>query len=441
MERQIDYGRQRGVPWGISESAYAFTDREGTYQYRAFGVPGLGLKRGLVTDLVDRAVRDGAGEPRVTPADAADNFERLASARRSKAATASTNRSTTPRAIATSTVATDAAPRPVVVRAYFAHHQGMSLVALANVVCQDVFVARFHADPRIQATELLLQERVPREAILSEPRPAEAATAPPSLPVFASRRFRVAADDQRAHAFPVERPLHRRRSPTPAAATACGATWRSRAGATTRRRMPAVTTSTCAIPGRAGSGRRRISRSASEPDRFEATFDLDKITFRRRDGDIETQLDITVSSEDDVEVRRLTITNRGAQTREIEVTSYAEIVLAGPRTTSRIPPSASCSSRPSSIRRAPACSSAAGRARPTSRPLVAFHVLGVDGPRLGGARRMGNRPRAVHRPRPLAGQPDRRSTAARCRARPARCSIRSARCASAFGWARRHPSA
>ncbi len=79
--------------------------------------------------------------------------------------------------------------RPAIVRAYFSHHQGMSLVALANVVCQDVFVDRFHADPRVQATELLLQERVPREAILSEPRPAETATAPPSLPVFASRRF------------------------------------------------------------------------------------------------------------------------------------------------------------------------------------------------------------------------------------------------------------
>src|SRR4029078_11261063 len=78
----------------------------------------------------------------------------------------------------------------VVVRAFFAHHQGMSLVALANVVCDDVFVKRFHADPRVQATELLLQERVPREAILSEPRPAEGAAPAPSLPVFATRRFR-----------------------------------------------------------------------------------------------------------------------------------------------------------------------------------------------------------------------------------------------------------
>ena len=79
---------------------------------------------------------------------------------------------------------------PVVVRAFFAHHQGMSLVALANVLCDDAFVKRFHADPRVQATELLLQERVPREAILSEPRPADSRTAASTIPVFASRRFK-----------------------------------------------------------------------------------------------------------------------------------------------------------------------------------------------------------------------------------------------------------
>ena len=171
---------------------------------------------------------------------------------------------------------------------------------------------RFHADPRMQATELLLQERVPREAILSEPRPAETATAPPSLPVFASRRFLSPQTHERAHALSLERALHHR-------------------GHQRGRRLQPV-----ARPGGDAPARRSAPRDAGAhfiylrdpwsgrvwsathqpvchtPDRFEATFDLDKITFRRRDGDIETQLDITVSSEDDVEVRRLTITNRGA---------------------------------------------------------------------------------------------------------------------------------
>src|SRR5688500_2370583 len=178
------------ISWGISESAYAFTDRAGNYQYRAFGVPGLGLRRGLADELVIAPYATALASL-IDPAAAAANLERLArfglSGRfgyyealdcRPLQADAAEDRA-----------ASDAAS-PVLVRAFFAHHQGMSLVALANVVCDDVFVRRFHADPRVQATELLLQERVPREAILSEPRPAEGAAPPPPIPVFASRRFR-----------------------------------------------------------------------------------------------------------------------------------------------------------------------------------------------------------------------------------------------------------
>jgi cyclic beta-1,2-glucan synthetase len=76
-----------------------------------------------------------------------------------------------------------------IVRAFFAHHQGMSLIALTNVLHDDIFVTRFHADPRVKATELLLQERVPREAILAEARPAEGTSAVPSIGAGVARRF------------------------------------------------------------------------------------------------------------------------------------------------------------------------------------------------------------------------------------------------------------
>src|SRR6185503_17809198 len=188
VRRHIEYGQQRDVPWGISESAYGFTDRDGNYQYRAFGVPGLGLKRGLATDLVIAPYATALASL-VTPSAAAENFERLASLGMVGRFGFYESLDYNPRSPGADTPP-ETIQRPAVVRAFFAHHQGMSLVALANVVCRDVFVSRFHADRRIEATELLLQERVPREAILSEPRPAESATAAPSLPVFASRRFR-----------------------------------------------------------------------------------------------------------------------------------------------------------------------------------------------------------------------------------------------------------
>ena len=226
---------------------------------------------------------------------------------------------------------------------------------------------------------------MPREAILSEPRPAESTTAPPSLPgvrveTLPSRRTRRARTRTSSRTGAT-----RRRSPTPAAASACGATSRSRGGATIRHPTPARNFIYLRDPWSSRVWSATYQPVCQEPDRFEATFDLDKITFRRRDTDIETQLEITVSSEDDVEVRRLTITNRGAQTREIEVTSYAEIVLARPEDdlahpafgklfieTEFDPQSAGLlfSRRP--------------RAADES-PVVGFHVLGVDGPRLGGA--------------------------------------------------------
>jgi cyclic beta-1,2-glucan synthetase len=382
VRRQIEYGRQRDVPWGISEAAYAFTDREGNYQYRAFGVPGLGLKRGLATDLVI-APYATALATLVTPSAATENFERLSSVGLVGRFGFYESLDYNPRG-RDADVLPEAAQHPAIVRAFFAHHQGMSLVALANVVCRDVFVARFHADRRIEATELLLQERVPREAILSEPRPAESATAAPSLPVFASRRFR-SPDTTSVHTHFLSNGRY-----TTALTNAGGGFSMWRDVAVVRQRAdPTCDPGAHCIYLRDPWSTRVWSATyqpvCQEPDRFEACFDLDKITFRRRDTDIETHLEVTVSSEDDVEVRRLTITNRGGQTREIEVTSYAEIVLSRPEDDFAHPAFGKL------FIETEFDSQSAGllfNRRPRSVdevPLVGFHVLGIDGPRLGGA--------------------------------------------------------
>ena len=189
LRRQMEYARRRGVPWGVSESAYAFTDRAGHYQYRAFGVPGLGLKRGLVDDLVVAPYATALASL-VDPAAAAQNFERLTREGLDGRFGFYEAVDYRPRARAADSPKAASAGGPEIVRAFFAHHQGMSLVALGNVIRDDAFVSRFHSDPRVQATELLLQERIPREAIMSEPRPVEGSTSPPTLPILASRRLR-----------------------------------------------------------------------------------------------------------------------------------------------------------------------------------------------------------------------------------------------------------
>jgi cyclic beta-1,2-glucan synthetase len=380
--RQLEYGRQRGVPWGVSESAYAFTDREGNYQYRAFGVPGLGLRRGLDTDLVVSPYSTALASL-VIPDEAAENLERLTALGLEGRYGFYESLDYNPRNRDIDAIP-NAVAEPVTVRAYFAHHQGMSLVALANVVLHDVFVTRFHADPRMQATELLLQERVPREAILSEPRPAEAATSRPSLPVFASRRF-LSPHTTSVHTHF----LSNGRYTTAITAEGGGySMWRDLAIMRRREDRTSAAGSHYIYLRDPWSNRTWSATHlpvCHEPERFEAVFDLDKITFRRRDNDIESLLEITVSSEDDAEVRRLTVSNRGAQTREIEITSYVEIVLGRPEDDLAHPAFGKLFVETEVD---PQSAGLIFSRRPRAAdepPIAAFHVLGVDGPRLGGA--------------------------------------------------------
>ena len=382
VRRQMEYGREHGIPWGISESAYAFTDRAGNYQYRAFGVPGLGLKRGLADDLVVAPYATVLASL-IDPAAATANLVRLA--RHGLDGRFGYYESIDYRPIQRPDEGATASgtPQPEIVRAFFAHHQGMSLVAIANVLFDDLFVKRFHADPRIEATELLLQERVPREAILSEARPAEGTVAAPAIGALALRRFRTPHT-----ASPHTHFLSNGRYTV--ALTHAGGGWSTWRGLSVTRCREDRTSDAGAHfvylrdPWSGALWSPTYKPTCREPDQYEASFELEKVTFRRRDDDFETQFQIVVSPEDDVEVRRLSITNRGDRPREIEVTSYAEIALAKPTDDLAHPAFGKLfieteydaqsagllfSRRPRSADEAPAW---------------AFHVLAVDG-RLGGA--------------------------------------------------------
>ena len=97
VARQIEYGDGKGIPWGISESAYNARNFEFTYQYSNFGVPGLGLKRGLSANTVIAPYATGLATM-VDPTAAAENYRALAADRRDRSPTATTRPSTSPRA-------------------------------------------------------------------------------------------------------------------------------------------------------------------------------------------------------------------------------------------------------------------------------------------------------------------------------------------------------
>ena len=326
VRAQESYGRRQGVPWGISESAYDVVDPHGTYQYRAFGVPGLGLKRGLAEDLVI-APYATALAAMIDPTAAAGNFRALAHAGADGAYGFNEAIDYTPRESVVSEGETAAPPvRRHHVQASFAHHQGMTLIALVNALRGDVMVRRFHSDPRVQATEPLLQERVPRYAPVLRPRPAEATRAEAVVPAVAPRRFRSPHTQ-----FPSAHFLSNGQYTTVITNAGGGSsTWRGLA--VTRVRADATRD-----PGSQFVYLRDVHSGllwsaahqpvCREPQRYRVTFLADEARFERADDDIETRLEIAVSPEDDVEVRRVTLLNHSDRLREIEVTSFVELVL------------------------------------------------------------------------------------------------------------------
>ena len=319
--RQIHYGAERRVPWGVSESAYNVRDAELTYQYSAFGVPGLGLKRGLFEDVVV-APYATALAGMIDPGAALQNFSRLEQAGAGGAYGFYEALDYTPSRLPDHSAA-------AVVRTYMAHHQGMTLIALGNVLHDGLTPRRFHAHPMVQAAELLLQERTPRAVAVTRPRAEEVQVAalvrdllPPTL-----RQF-----DSPHDVTPRTHLLSNGRYTVMVTAAGSGfSRWRDLA--VTRWRED--TTRDCwgtfvylrdvATSGVWSAG---FQPSGTPADQYEAVYAEDRAKITQRNRSLAIVLEIVVSPEDDAELRRLTVTNLENRDREIDFTSYAEVVLA-----------------------------------------------------------------------------------------------------------------
>ena len=322
VSRQIEYGRQRAVPWGISESCYNATDMHQVYQYRAFGVPGLGFKRGLGDDLVI-APYASALALTVMPQEACRNLQTLADQGF--------------RGNYGFFEAIDYTPSRVprgknhaIVRAFMAHHQGMSLLAFEHVLLDQPMQRRFMSVPLIQATELLLQERVPKKGATLHPHAAEVSAAARPPAAEAGTIMRVFTDP---NTLIPEVHLLSNGSYHVMATHAGGGYSRWRDLAVTRWREDATSDGWGTFIYLRDRDTGRYWSTAYQPtlrraDRYEAIFVQGRAEYRRRDQGIEAHTEISVSPEDDVEIRRVTLSNHSSRTRQIEVTSYAEVVLA-----------------------------------------------------------------------------------------------------------------
>ncbi|HET9730370.1 MAG TPA: glucoamylase family protein, partial [Acidimicrobiia bacterium] len=334
VHRQIVYGRAHGVPWGISESAYNVRDRHDTYQYRAFGVPDLALKRGLASDLVVAPYATALA----ASVDAHNALRNLAELERLGALGAYGFYD------ALDYTRVDPDERVAVVRTFMAHHIGMTLVALDNALsireteADGVWSRRFMADAAVRATALLLDERVPRRYV---PRP-------PQLDILSATVETTSRAQISVHT--VDTP----HTAEPHVALLGGAgysvlltnagTGYSRANGIDVLRWRADGTQDDTghwiyikdlTSGALWSAGHQPVRAAFSS--YRATFASDRVTFSRRDGSIDTRTEIVVIAGEQAEIRRVTLVNRSHVARDIELTSYGEVVLC-PATADRAHP-------------------------------------------------------------------------------------------------------
>ncbi|CAN5375250.1 glucoamylase family protein [soil metagenome] len=320
VKKQIEYGKAQGVPWGISESCYNMVDAHLTYQYRAFGVPELGFKRGLGLDLVV-APYATVMALMVDPAAACKNLDRLRAKGYEGRYGFFESIDYTPSRLPRAKV-------PALIQTFMAHHQGMNLLSLTYLLCEQPMQKRFEADPNLQTALLLLQERVPK------------ATGFYSISTDTEEIIHSSSNTEM-------RVINSPNTPQPEVQLLSNGSYNvmvtNSGGGYSRWRDIALTRwredTTCDNWGsfcyirdlKAGEFWSTTHQpTLKDALHYEAIFSQGRMEFRRTDNEIELHTEIVVSPEDNIEIRRVHIKNLSRSTRKIEITSYSEVVIALP---------------------------------------------------------------------------------------------------------------
>jgi len=326
---QIAYGKKCQKPWGISESGYYTFDAAMNYQYRAFGVPGLGFKSGLADDLVIAPYASMLALP-MRPHEVLSNLVQLE-------ALHALGRYGWYEAIDFTPQRLPAGQDQAVVKSYMAHHQAMGLLALANTLCGNVMVNYFHADMRIKSVELLLQERIPDQVPIEYPNEVEVEAAAPVLPSLTITPWSAPLD------APGPR-VHLLSNGTLSTVITQFGSGFSQWGDVALTRWSADPTLDCSglfiyIQDHSRDALWSAALQPTAPQQGHASthFHAHMAEFSRTEHDLTSRMDVIVVSDADVEIRRITLINLSDTPRVLRVTSYGEVVLADRATDQRHP--------------------------------------------------------------------------------------------------------
>jgi len=319
--RQIEYGSQRQIPWGVSEAGYNARDLNFNYQYGPFGIPGLGLKRGLRDELVISPYSTMLAAM-VLPREALANLNHLEKISVLGHYGFYESIDYTPERVPKD-------KKSVILKSYMAHHQGMSLISINNLLNKSIMQRRFHTEPRVKAVQLLLQERIPAITQIAKPRAEE--THIESFARFSENHHaRIYSDPSLS---------------TPRAQILSNGNYSvmmSTAGSgfskceermVTRWKEDATQDNWGQFIYIQNMNTQKVWSTGfrpveSKPKSYEAHFSEDKIEIIRTDHNVTTHTEVIISSEDNVEMRRISLTNHSNETLELEITSYMEVVLA-----------------------------------------------------------------------------------------------------------------
>ncbi|HEU4744186.1 MAG TPA: glucoamylase family protein, partial [Anaerolineales bacterium] len=318
IEQQIQYGAKNDIPWGTSEASYYNFDAQQVYQYQAFGIPSLGYKRGLSNDLVVAPYASMLALP-FMPQAVMQNLARFESMKMWGLYGLYESVDFTPERLKTGET-------HAVIRSYMVHHQGMILLSLCNYLFDKRMIRRFHADPRIESVELLMQEQTPAHAPTEHPRHQQVDSMRPSTAIPLDP-WRVSPDSPYTQVHALSNGKYT------LLISAAGSGF-SRWGEMELTRWRDDTTlddrgNWIYVEDRLNGQLWSVTHqpTMAPPDRSEVNFYPHRVEFERQDGDIVLRTVVSVAPNDDLEIRRVYLTNHGRHSRILALTSYAEIIL------------------------------------------------------------------------------------------------------------------
>lgn len=318
IKAQKTYAEKKGIPFGISESAFYEFDVAQNYQYKAFGVPGIGLKRGLEDELVVSPYSTIMTLP-YEKHGAIENLKVLKEI-------GALGRYGYIEAIDYTKQRIGNGEGNKEVRCYMVHHLGMSLMALDNLLNKNILQDRFHRIPEIKAVELLLKEKIPQNVTFER----EVDIHTPDITIqkenFVPRIIKGAKKEN-------PEVLILSNGSYSTMVTQTGSGYSKKDDMTVYRWKGDSTTDS--------SGMFFYIKNLNSNDYWSATYEpckevsedssieftVDKARFERKDGNIETKYEVALSPEDDIEIRKIILKNTGEKGRTIEITSYLEVTL------------------------------------------------------------------------------------------------------------------